>query len=87
MYHHPEMTGAVDCKHDIVIGELDNARERCCDDLPVGFSYEFIALAELIMEEGLRMPTIANEAQDLYMTLVNEIDKLQSTVTYVRMIC
>ena len=38
---------------------------------------EFNALAEAIMtEEGLRMPESAHEAQNLYLILVNEIEKL-----------
>ena len=76
LYHHPEMTGAVDCKHNVDIDELDVARDMCCDDLPMDSSPEFIALAELIMIEGLRMPENANEAQNLFLTLVNEIEKL-----------
>ena len=48
-----------------------------CDDLPVDSSLEFNALAEVIMtEEGLRMPESVNEAQNLYLILVNEIGKL-----------
>ena len=51
--------------------------ETCCYDLPMYSSPEFIELAELIMtEEGLRMPQNANVAQNLYLTLVNEIEKL-----------
>ena len=47
------MTGAVDCKHDVDIDELDVAGDMCSDDLPMDSSLEFIALAELIMtEEG-----------------------------------
>lgn len=38
---------------------------------------EFNALAEAIMTEGgLRMPENANEAQNLNLILVNEIEKL-----------
>lgn len=77
LYHHPEMTGAVDCRHDVDIDEIDVARDMCCDYLPMDSSPEFIELAELIMtEEGLRMPENANEARNLYLTLVNEIGKL-----------
>ena len=47
-----------------------------CDDLPMDSSPEFIELAELIMTEGLRMPENAKEARNLYLTLVNEIEKL-----------
>ena len=51
--------------------------ETCCYDLPMYSSPEFIEIAELIMtDEGLRMPENANEARDLYLTLMNEIEKL-----------
>ena len=77
LYHHPEMTGAIDCKHDVDVDNLDVARDMGCDDLPVDSSLEFNALAEVIMtEEGLRMPESVNEAQNLYLILVNEIGKL-----------
>ncbi|XP_073254905.1 uncharacterized protein [Porites lutea] len=77
LYHHPEMTGATDCKHDVDIDDLDVARDMCCDDLPLESTPEFNALAQVIMtEEGLRMPENANEAQNLYLILVNEIEKL-----------
>ena len=67
----------MDYKHDVVIDDLDVARHMCCDDLPMDLSPEFTALAEVIMtEEGLRVPGNANEAQNLYMTLINEINKI-----------
>ena len=59
------------------IDNLDVARDMCCDDLPMDSLPDFNALAEVIMtEEGLRLPENANEAQNLYLTLVNEIEKL-----------
>ena len=71
------MTGATDCKHDVDIDDLDVARDMGCDDLPLDSSPEFNALAEVIMtEEDLRMPENANEAKNLYLILVNEIEKL-----------
>jgi len=77
LYHHPEMTGTVDCKYDVDMDELDVAREMCCEDLPMCSSPEFNELAELIMtEEGLRMPENGNEARNLYFTLINEIEKM-----------
>ena len=49
----------------------------CCDDLPRCFSPEFNDLAELIMtEEGLQMPKNANEACNLYLTLIHKIEKI-----------
>ena len=82
-YHHPEMTGTIDCKHDVDIDNLDVARDMGCDDLPKDSSPEFSALAELIMtEEGLGMPENAKEAQNLYLTLVNEIEKLMQLHIY-----
>ena len=54
LYYHPEIKGAVDCKHDVDIDKLNVARDMCCGDLPTGSSPEFIELAELIViEEGL----------------------------------
>ena len=71
------MTGAIDRKHDVDIDNLDVARDTCCDDLPMDSSPDFNALAEVIMtEEGLSMPENANEVQNLYLTLVNDIEKL-----------
>ncbi|XP_068737084.1 uncharacterized protein [Montipora capricornis] len=77
LYQQPEITGTVDYKHDVLIDDLDVARQMCCDDLPVDLSPEFTALAEVIMtEEGLRMPENADEARNLYSTLINEINKI-----------
>ena len=77
LYYHPEMTGAVDCKHDVDIDDSDVARDMGCSDLPMNSSLEFNALSEVIMtEEGLRMPENVYEAQNLYLILVNEIEKL-----------
>ena len=77
LYHHPERKGTVDCKHTVDTDELHIAREMCCDDLPRCFSPEFNDLAELIMtEEGLQMPKNANEACNLYLTLIHEIEKI-----------
>lgn len=70
LYQHPEKTGAVDCKQGADNDELDVARGMCCDDLPIDSSPQFVALAELIMREGLRMPENANEARNLYLVLV-----------------
>ena len=60
----------MDYKHDVVVDDLDVASHMCCDDLPKDLSPEFTALAE-----GLKVPENANEARNLYMTLINEIKK------------
>ena len=66
---------SVDYKHDVVVDDLDVASHVCCDDLPL--SPEFTALAEAIMtEEGLKVPENANDARNLYMTLINEINTI-----------
>lgn len=77
LYHHPEREGTVDCLYTVYSDEQDIAREMCCDDLPLGLSPEFSELAEHIMsQEGLQMPENATEARGLYLTLVNEIEKI-----------
>ena len=66
LYHHPEMSEAIDCKHDVDINDLEVARDMGCDDLSMDSSPEFNALAEVIMTgKGLRMLENANEAQNL----------------------
>ena len=37
---------------------------------------EFEALADLILTEGLTMPENANDAQTLYLTLINKIENI-----------
>ena len=66
---------SMDYKHDVVVDDLDVASHMCCDDLPL--SPEFTALAEAIMteEEGLKVPEKTDDARNLYMTLINEINK------------
>lgn len=77
LYHQPEFTGAIDYSHDVDMDDLDVARDICCSDLPVQSSPEFTALADCIMtEEGLRMPENGNDAQTLYLTLINEIENI-----------
>lgn len=71
------MTGIVECKHDVDMDELDIAREMCCADFSMCSSPEFNELAELIMtEQGMGMPENGNEASNLYLTLISEIDKI-----------
>ena len=77
LYHFPETTGVVDCKHDVDMDSLDVAKQMCCNDLPLCYSPEFDKLAELIMtEEDLSIPQDATDACSLYMTLISEIEKL-----------
>ena len=60
LYHQPELTGGMDCKHDIDIDDLDVARDIGCSDLPLSSLPEFTALAELIIiEEGLECQEMA----------------------------
>ena len=77
------MTGAIDCKHNVDIDDSDVARDMGCSDLPMNSSLEFNALSEVIMtEQGLRMPENVYEAQNLYLILVNEIEKLMQLHIY-----
>lgn len=49
LYHHPEITGAVECKHDVDIDELDAAARDVSWWLSYGFITWIYLLAELIM--------------------------------------
>ncbi|CAB4014460.1 Hypothetical predicted protein [Paramuricea clavata] len=62
------------------IDEREIAEEMCCTQpSPRGCSDEFNALAEMIMEdEGLQMPTNANEGKSLYITLLRLIEETKN---------
>ena len=78
LYFLPEMSNTRDYKHEIDMDDIDIAREMCCYDQPqTTCSPEFNALATFIMaEEGFNMPTSGNEARDLYLALINEIENI-----------
>ena len=63
---------------DVDLDELDLAEERCCYRPPQsGCSDEFTQLAEIIMrEKNLQFPRTPKEATTLYVTLLEEIDKI-----------
>ena len=74
----PEVSGARNYMVDVDLDELDLAEERCCYRPPQsGCSDEFTQLAEIIMrEKNLQFPRTPEEATTLYVTLLEEIDKI-----------
>jgi hypothetical protein len=75
LYFNPETLGSQDYLIPVDIDEREIAEEMCCTQpSPRGCSDKFNALAEMIMEdEGLQMPTNANEGKNLYITLLRLI--------------
>ena len=63
---------------DVDLHELDMAEERCCYRPPQsGCSDEFTQLVEIIMtEKTLQYPRTPEEATTLYVTLLEQIDKI-----------
>jgi len=63
---------------DVDLDELELAEERCCyGPLQSGCSDEFKRLAEIIMrEKTLQFPCTPEEATTLYVSLLEEIDKI-----------
>ena len=63
---------------DVDLDELELAEERCCYRPPQsGCSDEFTQLAEFIMrEKRLQFPRTPEETRTLYVTLLEEIDRM-----------
>ncbi|CAB4027725.1 Hypothetical predicted protein [Paramuricea clavata] len=80
LYFNPEILGSQDYLIPVDIDEREIAEEMCCTQpSPRGCSDEFNALAEMIMEdEGLQMPTNANEGKGLYITLLRLIEETEN---------
>lgn len=66
-----------DQKCDIHGTDIEIAEEMCSADRPSPCSPKFTAIAEIIMmEEGLQVPQSGDESRQLYLALINEIEKL-----------
>lgn len=78
LYFIPRSTNTRDYLTQVGVDELDIAEEHCAQVPSLrGCSSHFNELAEMIMEdEGLEMPNTAEEAHDLYITLLSLIDDL-----------
>ena len=74
----PEVSGTRNYMADVDLDELDLAEERCCYRPPEsGCSDEFTELAETIMTgKCLQFPRTPEEATTLYVTLLEEIEKI-----------
>ena len=74
----PEVSGRRNYMVDVDLDELELAEERCCYRPPQsGCSDEFTQLAEIIMrEKSLQFPRTPEEATTLYVTLLEEIDRI-----------
>lgn len=61
------------------VDEIEIAEELCAEEITAnGCSTHFNDLATMIMEdERLEMPTTAEEAKDLYITMLSLIDDLE----------
>ena len=78
LYFIPQSTHTCDYQTKVGVDEVDIAEEHCAQEPSLrGCSRYFNELAEMIMEdEGLGMPNTVEEAQDLYIALLDLIDNL-----------
>ena len=75
LYFIPELSNTTDFKVDVSGGDLDLCEDLCSESLKC--SPEFSELADMIMiDNGLLMPSTPDEAKILYLTLLDEIEKL-----------
>ena len=79
LYFNPETLDTQDYLIPVDIDEREIAEEMCCTQPSLrGCSDEFNALSEMIMEdEGLQMPTNANEGKNLYIALLRFIEEIE----------
>ena len=79
VYFVPQLNNTRDYLIEVAVDETDIAEELCTEQVSVrGCSTHFNDLAIMIMEdEGLQMPHTANEAKDLYITLLSLINDLE----------
>ena len=78
-YFNPETLDTQDYLIPFDIDEREIAEEMCCTQPSLrGCSDEFNTLAEMIMEdEGLQMPTNANEGKNLHIALLRFIEEIE----------
>ena len=75
----PQLNNTRDYLIEVAVDETDIAEELCTEQVSVrDCSTHFNDLAIMIMEdEGLQMPHTADEAKDLYITLLSLINDLE----------
>ena len=76
MYFLPEVNDTHDYMTTANVADMDVAEEMCCSpNFPNGYEPEFNELAAIIMEENrLGMPTTVEEAEQLYVELLQQIE-------------
>jgi len=74
----PEVTDSQDYKTEVVLDDVETANENFCKEPPpFGCQEEFSDLMLLIMEEnGLTMANSLDEALQLYITLLTELQSI-----------
>ena len=76
LYFAPHRSGGRDCKFPLVQSDLQLAKEHCAETLNFGCSNEFLQCARIIMHQYqiTTPPVNLAEAQELFETLLDEID-------------
>ena len=76
LYFLPEVNETRDYKTGASVADIDVAEEMCCmQNPPNGCEPEFNELAAIIMRENrLQMPTTVDEAEQLYVELLHQIE-------------
>ena len=79
IYFVPQLNNTCDYLTEVAVDEIDIAEELCTEQVSAkGCSTHFNDLAIMTMEdEGLQMPHTADEAKDLYITLLSLINELE----------
>ena len=79
IYFVPQLNNTRDYLTEVAVDETDIAEELCTEQVSArGCSTHFNDLAIMIMEdEGPQMPHTADEAKDLYITLLSLINDLE----------
>ena len=77
LYFTPEGSGVTDCKFHLDSHDVNLAMDYCETPSLFGCSAEFLELSRIIMQEkNLTVPENAADAKTLYITLIQEIEKL-----------
>ena len=77
LYFTPKGSGVTDCKFPLDIHDVNLAMDYCEIPSLFGCLAEFLELSRIIMQEkNLTVPKNAADAKTLYITLIQEIEKL-----------
>ena len=77
LYFTPEGSGGTDCKFHLDSHDVNLVMDYCETPSLFGCSAEFLELSRIIMQEkNLTVPENAADAKTLYITLIQEIEKL-----------